>query len=103
VIRLPFWILSFPKIPFGFDLRRKMESAHLSIDARDPLRREYPLRVMPCHAVGNTIERAITDAGYRGHNAPPDYKFRLYTAGQKRRVTPQIKRNMKRRALPSNR
>jgi IS5 family transposase len=48
--------------------------------------------------IGNTIERAITDAGYRGHNAPPDYKFKVYTAGQKRRVTPQIKREMKRRS-----
>jgi hypothetical protein len=28
--------------------------------------------------IGNTIERAITDAGYRGHNAPPDYKFKVY-------------------------
>jgi len=32
------------------------------------------------------------------HNAPPDYKFKVYTAGQKRRVTPQIKREMKRRS-----
>ena len=29
---------------------------------------------------------------------PPDYKFRVFTAGQKRRVTPQIKREFKRRA-----
>lgn len=42
--------------------------------------------------------RAIADAGYRGHNAPPDYKFRVFTAGQKRRVTPQIKRDFRRRA-----
>jgi hypothetical protein len=48
--------------------------------------------------IGNTIERAITDAEYRGHNAPPDYKFKVYTAGRKRRITPQIKRDMKRRA-----
>jgi IS5 family transposase len=48
--------------------------------------------------IGNSIERAITDAGYRGHNAPSDYKFKVYTAGQKRRVTPQIKREMKRRS-----
>jgi transposase, IS5 family len=48
--------------------------------------------------VGSTLERAITDAGYRGHNAPPAYKFRVFTAGQKRRVTPQIKREFKRRA-----
>ena len=42
--------------------------------------------------IGNTIERALADAGYRGHNAPPGYKFKVYTAGQKRRLTPQIKR-----------
>ena len=48
--------------------------------------------------IGNTLDRLLTDAGYRGHNAPPDYKFRVFTAGQKRRVTPQIKREMKRRA-----
>ena len=48
--------------------------------------------------VGNVLERIFTDAGYRGHNAPPDYKFKVFTAGQKRRVTPQIKRQMRRRA-----
>src|SRR6266850_409578 len=48
--------------------------------------------------VGNTIERLHADAGYRGHNAPPEYKFKIYTSKQKRRVTPQIKREMKRRA-----
>ena len=48
--------------------------------------------------IGNLIDRCITDAGYRGHNAPPDHKFKVYTAGQKRRVTPQIKREFKRRA-----
>jgi IS5 family transposase len=48
--------------------------------------------------VGNTIERVLADAGYRGHNAPPAYKFRVYTAGQKRRMTPQIKREMRRRS-----
>jgi IS5 family transposase len=48
--------------------------------------------------VGNTIERAITDKGYRGHNAPPDYKFRVFIAGQRRRMTPKIKRQMRRRS-----
>ena len=48
--------------------------------------------------IGNTIERALTDAGYRGHNAPPSHRFKIYTAGQNRRVTPQIKREFKRRA-----
>ena len=48
--------------------------------------------------VGHTIERLHADAGYRGHNAPPDYRFKVYTSKQKRRVTPQIKREMKRRS-----
>ena len=48
--------------------------------------------------IGNTIERLLADAGYRGHNAPADYKFRVYTSGQKRRLTPQIKRELRRRA-----
>jgi IS5 family transposase len=48
--------------------------------------------------IGNTIERVITDKGYRGHNAPPDYKFRVFIAGQKRRMTPKIKREMRRRS-----
>jgi transposase, IS5 family len=47
---------------------------------------------------GNTIERVIADKGYRGHNALPDYKFRVFIAGQKRRMTPKIKREMKRRS-----
>jgi IS5 family transposase len=48
--------------------------------------------------VGNTIERLHADAGYRGHNAPPDYKFKIYTSKQKRRMTLQIKREMRRRS-----
>jgi hypothetical protein len=37
--------------------------------------------------IGNVLDRCITDAGYRGHNASPDHKFKVYTAGQKRHVT----------------
>src|ERR1700722_3283370 len=48
--------------------------------------------------IGNTIERILADKGYRGHNAPPDYKLRIFTAGQKRRMTPIIKREMRRRS-----
>jgi IS5 family transposase len=50
------------------------------------------------HTIGNEIERLIGDAGYRGHNAPDSHRFRVYTAGQKRRMTPAIKREMRRRA-----
>jgi IS5 family transposase len=48
--------------------------------------------------IGNIIERMLLDKGYRGHNAPPDYKFRVFISGQKRRVTPQIKRELRRRS-----
>jgi IS5 family transposase len=48
--------------------------------------------------IGHTIERLHADAGYRGHNAPSDYTFKVYTSKQKRRVTPQIKREMRRRS-----
>ena len=48
--------------------------------------------------IGTEIERILADAGYKGHNAPSSHKFRVYTAGQKRRMTPSIKREMRRRA-----
>jgi transposase, IS5 family len=48
--------------------------------------------------LGNVLDRVIADAGYRGHNAPPEHRFHVYTVGQKRRVTEQIKREFKRRA-----
>src|SRR5450631_3866892 len=32
--------------------------------------------------VGHTIERLHADAGYRGHNAPPDDKLKIYTSKQ---------------------
>jgi len=47
---------------------------------------------------GATLKRILADAGYRGHNAPLSHKFGVFTAGQKRRVTPAIKRQMKRRS-----
>ena len=47
---------------------------------------------------GASVKRILADAGYKGHNAPGPYKFRVYTTGQKRRVTPAIKRQMRRRA-----
>ena len=49
-------------------------------------------------SIGGEIDRILADAGYRGHNAPQSHKFKVYTAGQKRRVTPTIKREMRRRS-----
>ena len=48
--------------------------------------------------VGNTLERMLADKGYRGHNAPPDYKFKVFISGQKRGMTPKIKRELRRRS-----
>ena len=52
--------------------------------------------------IGNQIERLHADAGYRGHNAPPDYKFKVYTSKQRRRLTPQSNARCA-AAPPSNR
>lgn len=48
--------------------------------------------------IGDVIERMLLDKGYRGHNAPPEYKFRVFISRKKRRVTPQIKRELRRRS-----
>ena len=48
--------------------------------------------------IGNDIGHLLADAGYRGHNAPLTHTFKVYTTGQKRRMTPAIKREMRRRA-----
>ena len=48
--------------------------------------------------IGNEVKKILADAGYRGHNAPDTHAFRVYTQGQKRGVSPAIKKQMKRRA-----
>ncbi|WP_167858777.1 IS5 family transposase, partial [Methylobacterium nonmethylotrophicum] len=57
-------------------------------------------RVIPAieAQVGATLTRILADAGYKGHNAPPTHRFKVYTAGQKRGMTPALHRQMKRRA-----
>jgi len=47
---------------------------------------------------GAALERILADTGYKGHNARLKHKFKVFTTGQKRHVTPAIKRQMKRRA-----
>ena len=47
---------------------------------------------------GVELKRIIADAGYRGGNAPQPYDLRVFTSGQKRRMTDAIKRTMRRRA-----
>jgi IS5 family transposase len=48
--------------------------------------------------IGANIERIVADRGYRGHNAPPTHRFKVFISGQKRRVTETIKRELRRRA-----
>jgi len=48
--------------------------------------------------VGANLARIIADRGYRGHNAPPSHKMKVYISGQKRGVTNAIKRDLRRRS-----
>ena len=48
--------------------------------------------------IGGAINRIVADKGYRGHNAPAHYKFRIYLSGQRRGVTQAIKRDLRRRS-----
>jgi len=47
---------------------------------------------------GAALSRILADAGYKGNNALPEHKLKVYTQGQKRGVTEAIKRQFKRRA-----
>ena len=49
-------------------------------------------------SIGNGNTCILSDAGYHGHNAPLSQRFKVYTSGQKRRMTPAIKREMSRRS-----
>ena len=49
-------------------------------------------------AIGAKLERIVTDAGYRGHHAPKEKRFQVYVAGQKRGLSPAIKRAFRRRS-----
>jgi IS5 family transposase len=60
----------------------------------------HPARRLPTikRTTGATLSRILADAGYRGQNAPASHKMRVYTSGQKRGVTSEIKKVMRRRA-----
>ena len=48
--------------------------------------------------LGAELARVVTDAGYKGHTAPKEKRFKVYVAGQKRGLSPAIKRAFRRRA-----
>jgi IS5 family transposase len=56
--------------------------------------------VMPAieATLGAELDRVVTDAGYKGHHAPKEKRFRVYVAGQKRGLSPAIRRAFGRRA-----
>jgi len=48
--------------------------------------------------IGAELARIVTDAGYKGHHAPREKRFRVYVAGRKRGLSAAIKRAFRRRA-----
>jgi transposase, IS5 family len=48
--------------------------------------------------IGASLSRIVADRGYRGYNAPPGHKFKVYISGQRRHVTETIKRELRRRS-----
>ena len=48
--------------------------------------------------IGAELARIVTDAGYKGHHAPQESRFRVYVAGRKRGLSTAIKRAFRRRA-----
>ena len=49
-------------------------------------------------SIGAELDRIVTDAGYKGHNAPKEKRFKVYVAGRKRGLSAAIKRAFRRRA-----
>lgn len=48
--------------------------------------------------IGVSLDKAVADGGYRGHNAPKDKMFKIHVAGYRRGLTKTIKRALRRRA-----
>ena len=48
--------------------------------------------------IGHEVKRIVADKGYRGHGLPSPYSMRVFVSEQKRGVTRQIKRELKRRS-----
>lgn len=74
--------------------------AHIQALPGNPYDGHSLAKVIPAieSQLGNSPTRFIADAGYRGHKAPDAYRLKVYTSGQKRGVTDQIKRELRRRS-----
>ena len=91
------------KVSVATTLRRSKGGqfvAHVKALPGAPYDGHTPATVIPAieAQIGADLQRVITDRGYRGHNAPSARRFRVFIAGQKRRVTTAIKREMRRRS-----
>ena len=73
--------------------------AHVAALPGNPYDGHTLAKVVPAitEQIGVSLTRIIADARYRGHNAPHSPGLRVYTSGQKRGVTEQIKRELRRR------
>jgi IS5 family transposase len=73
--------------------------AHVAALPGNPYDGHTLATVVPAIAqqIGASLTKLITDAGYRGHTSPQVKGLRVYTSGQKRGVTDQIKRELRRR------
>ena len=74
--------------------------AHVAALPGNPYDGHTLAKVIPAmtRQIGTSLTRVIADAGYRGHKAPRVKGMRVYTSGQKRGVTAQIKRELRRRS-----
>lgn len=84
----------------GLPVRGGQFVAHVQALPGNPYDGHSRAKVLPAieKQIGNQPSRIIADAGYRGHKAPAAYRLKVYTQGQKRRVTQQIRRELKRRS-----
>src|SRR5687768_784861 len=74
--------------------------AHVKALPGNPYDGHTLARVIPGieEMVGAELARIVTDAGYKGHHAPKEKRFRVYVAGRKRGLSAAIKRAFRRRA-----
>ena len=73
--------------------------AHVAALSGNPYDGHTLAKIVPAiiKQTGASLTRVIADAGYRGQKAPSLKGMRVYTAGQKRGITEQIKRELRRR------
>jgi IS5 family transposase len=93
--------------PYEFGVKVSVASSIAPAVSSSPISRRYPYdghtlaNVVPAMQalLGNVLDRIIADAGYRGHNASAEHKFRVYTTSQKRRVNVDLPPWKRQRAL----